>query len=56
MEFYPQWISRGCMPGQLMPVEDLVEVVHTILRTNDGDVDARRGRPWCALAGARSAG
>jgi len=19
-EFYPQWISRGCMPGQLMPV------------------------------------
>jgi NAD(P)-dependent dehydrogenase (short-subunit alcohol dehydrogenase family) len=33
-EFYPQWISRGCMPGQLMPVEDLVEVVHTILRTN----------------------
>ncbi len=34
MEFYPQWISRGCMPGQLMPVEDLVEVVHTILQTN----------------------
>lgn len=34
MEFYPQWISRGCMPGQLMPVEDLVDVVHTILRTN----------------------
>lgn len=33
-EFYPQWISRGCMPGQLMPVGDLVEVVHTILRTN----------------------
>jgi NAD(P)-dependent dehydrogenase (short-subunit alcohol dehydrogenase family) len=32
-EFYPQWISRGCMPGQLMPVEDLVQVVHTILQT-----------------------
>ncbi len=32
-EFYPQWISRGCMPGQLMPVEDLVEVVHTVLAT-----------------------
>lgn len=34
MENYPLWISRGCMPGQLMPVEDLVEVVNTILRTN----------------------
>ena len=34
MEHYPHWVSRGCMPGQLMPVEDLVEVVHTILRTN----------------------
>jgi hypothetical protein len=22
------------MPGKLMPVEDLVDVVHTILRTN----------------------
>lgn len=33
-EFYPQWIARGCLPGQLMPVEDLIEVVHTILRTN----------------------
>jgi NAD(P)-dependent dehydrogenase (short-subunit alcohol dehydrogenase family) len=34
MENYPLWVSRGCMPGQLMPVEDLLEVVHTILRTN----------------------
>lgn len=34
MQFYPQWVARGCMPGKLMPVEDLVEVVHTILRTN----------------------
>ena len=34
MENYPLWVSRGCMPGRLMPVEDLVEVVHTILRTN----------------------
>jgi NAD(P)-dependent dehydrogenase (short-subunit alcohol dehydrogenase family) len=31
---YPLWVSRGCMPGQLMPVEDLIEVVHTILSTN----------------------
>lgn len=34
MRFYPQWLARGCMPGSLMPVEDLVEVVHTILRSN----------------------
>jgi NAD(P)-dependent dehydrogenase (short-subunit alcohol dehydrogenase family) len=30
----PLWLSRGCMPGKLMPVEDLIEVVHTILRTD----------------------
>ncbi|MCV6974575.1 SDR family oxidoreductase [Mycobacterium bourgelatii] len=34
MQFYPQWVARGCMPGTLMPIEDLVEVVHTILRRN----------------------
>ncbi len=34
MEHYPQWLSRGCMPGKIMPVEDLVDVVHTILRTS----------------------
>ena len=47
-EFYPQWISRGCMPGQLMPVEDLVDVVHTILRTNTATsmpVVVARGAP-----------
>jgi NAD(P)-dependent dehydrogenase (short-subunit alcohol dehydrogenase family) len=33
MKAVPLWSSRGCMPGKLMPVEDLVEVVHTILRT-----------------------
>jgi NAD(P)-dependent dehydrogenase (short-subunit alcohol dehydrogenase family) len=47
-QFYPQWISRGCMPGQLMPVEDLVEVVHTILRTNTATsmpVVVARGAP-----------
>ena len=47
-EFYPQWISRGCMPGQLMPVEDLVDVVHTILRTNTSTsmpVVVARGAP-----------
>ena len=31
---YPLWLSRGCMSPNLMPVEDLVEVVHTILRTD----------------------
>jgi NAD(P)-dependent dehydrogenase (short-subunit alcohol dehydrogenase family) len=31
---YPMWLSRGCMSPKLMPVEDLVDVVHTILRTN----------------------
>jgi NAD(P)-dependent dehydrogenase (short-subunit alcohol dehydrogenase family) len=47
-EFYPQWVSRGCMPGQLMPVEDLVDVVHTILRTNTSTsmpVVVARGAP-----------
>lgn len=34
MKAYPLWVARGCMPGKLMPVEDLVEVVHTILSTN----------------------
>jgi NAD(P)-dependent dehydrogenase (short-subunit alcohol dehydrogenase family) len=48
MENYPLWISRGCMPGQLMPVEDLVEVVNTILRTNTATsmpVVVARGAP-----------
>ncbi|AEV76517.1 short-chain alcohol dehydrogenase [Mycolicibacterium rhodesiae NBB3] len=31
---FPLWVSRGCMPGKVMPVEDLIEVVHTILSTN----------------------
>jgi NAD(P)-dependent dehydrogenase (short-subunit alcohol dehydrogenase family) len=34
MAAHPLWSSRGCLPGKLMPVEDLVEVVHTILRTS----------------------
>lgn len=34
MKAVPLWSSRGCMPGKLMPVEDLIDVVHTILRTN----------------------
>lgn len=54
-EFYPQWISRGCMPGQLMPVEDLVEVVHTILRTDSATsmpVVVARGAPARSPAGA----
>jgi NAD(P)-dependent dehydrogenase (short-subunit alcohol dehydrogenase family) len=31
---FPVWVARGCMPGKLMPVEDLIEVVDTILGTN----------------------
>ncbi|SPM32446.1 NADP-dependent 3-hydroxy acid dehydrogenase YdfG [Mycobacterium rhizamassiliense] len=34
MQAYPLWVSRGCMPGKLMPIEDLISVVHTILSTN----------------------
>ncbi|GJO94633.1 oxidoreductase [Mycobacterium marinum] len=34
MKAYPLWLARGCMPGKLMPVEDLVNIVHTILRTD----------------------
>jgi NAD(P)-dependent dehydrogenase (short-subunit alcohol dehydrogenase family) len=34
MKAFPLWVSRGCMPGQLMPVEDLIEIVHTILDTS----------------------
>ena len=55
-EFYPQWISRGCMPGQLMPVEDLVEVVHTILRTNTATsmpVVVARGAPSRSITDRR---
>lgn len=50
---YPLWMSRGCMPGQLMPVDDLVEVVHTILHTNAATsmpIVIARGAP--AAAGA----
>ena len=45
---YPLWVSRGCMPGKLMPVEDLVDVVHTILNTNSATsmpVVIARGAP-----------
>lgn len=34
MKAVPLWSARGCMPGKLMPVDDLIDVVHTILRTN----------------------
>ncbi len=47
MENYPLWLSRGCMPGQLMPVEDLVNVVHTILQT-----DAATSMPVVVARGA----
>jgi NAD(P)-dependent dehydrogenase (short-subunit alcohol dehydrogenase family) len=31
---FPLWVSRGCLPGRLMPVQDLVDLVHAILGTN----------------------
>jgi NAD(P)-dependent dehydrogenase (short-subunit alcohol dehydrogenase family) len=49
MNVYPGWLSRGYMPGRLMPVEDVVEVVHTILRT-----DAATSMPIVVARGAPS--
>jgi NAD(P)-dependent dehydrogenase (short-subunit alcohol dehydrogenase family) len=46
-QVYPLWLARGCMPGKLMPVEDLIEVVHTILRT-----DAATSMPVVIARGA----
>ena len=40
-------MARGYMSGTLMPVEDLVEVVHTILRT-----DAATSMPVVMARGA----
>lgn len=48
MENYPRWVARGCIPGRLMPVEDLVAVVHAILQTNSSTsmpVVIARGAP-----------
>jgi len=47
MQAVPLWSSRGCMPGKLMPIEDLIEVVHTILRT-----DAATSMPLVVARGA----
>src|SRR5271156_2862428 len=51
MQAYPLWVARGCMPGRLMPVEDLIGVVHTILSTNSSTsmpVVVARGAPAAA--------
>ena len=37
-KFYPIWLGRNYMSGALMAVEDLVEVVNTILRTGASTV------------------
>ena len=58
MKAHPLWLSRGCMPGKLMPVEDLVDVVHTILRTDAATsmpVVVARGAPGIPAAFADSA-
>jgi NAD(P)-dependent dehydrogenase (short-subunit alcohol dehydrogenase family) len=47
MKAFPLWVERGCLPGKLMPVEDLVEVVHAILRT-----DAATSMPIVIARGA----
>ena len=47
MKAVPLWMSGGCMPGKLMPVEDLIAVVHTILRT-----DAATSMPLVVARGA----
>jgi NAD(P)-dependent dehydrogenase (short-subunit alcohol dehydrogenase family) len=44
---YPYWLSQGIMPSKVMPVEDLVEVVHTILRS-----DAATSMPVVVVRGA----
>ena len=43
----PLWVSRGCLPGKLMPVKDLIDVVHTIL-----SVDAATSMPLVVARGA----
>jgi len=58
MKAVPLWSSRGCMPGKLMPVEDLIEVVYTILRTDAATsmpVVVARGAPASPPAFADSA-
>ena len=57
MKAVPLWSSRGCMPGKLMPIEDLVQVVHTILRTDAATsmpVVVARGAPASPAAFAES--
>ena len=57
MKAYPLWVSGGCMPGKLMPVEDLIEVVQTILQTNASTsmpVVVARGAPARAAAFSES--
>ncbi|MCV7351191.1 SDR family oxidoreductase [Mycobacterium parmense] len=58
MKAVPLWASRGCMPGKLMPVEDLVDVVQTILSTNASTsmpLVVARGAPASPAAFADSA-
>lgn len=53
MQAVPLWLSRGCMPGKLMPVEDLIDVVDTILRADASTsmpVVVARGAPAGAAA------
>ena len=53
MQAFPLWVARGCMPGKLMPIEDLIGVVHAILSTNSSTsmpVVVARGAPSAAPA------
>jgi hypothetical protein len=50
---FPLWVSRGCLPAKVMPVEDLIEVVHTILSTSSATsmpMVIARGAPGGAAA------
>jgi NAD(P)-dependent dehydrogenase (short-subunit alcohol dehydrogenase family) len=47
MEVVPTWMARGYMPGRLMPVADLVGIVHAILQT-----DASTSMPVVIARGA----
>lgn len=51
MQAYPLWVSRGCMPGRLMPIGDLIGVVHTIL-----SADSSTSMPVVIARGAPTVG
>lgn len=56
-QLYPLWVSRGCLPGQLMSVDDLIEIVQAILSAHSSTsipLVVARGAPGSADAGLPS--